>query len=154
MDGSREQSGFRFTGTPTYLVRQIAARNFVNLSRSLEPYGIGPVGWRVLAALREHDGCNIAHLADVTATDRSNLGRVIVELERDGFVSRRPAPRDRRNTLLSLTEAGRRKFEEDVLPIVLATVEQSLDGFSEAEVDTLMALLRRMAANVQQASLR
>jgi DNA-binding MarR family transcriptional regulator len=152
MDGNHGQSTFRFASTATYLVRTIAARNFVILSRALEPHGIGPVGWRVLAALRENDGCNIAHLADVTATDRSNLGRVIVQLEREGLVSRRPAPRDRRNILLSLTEAGLRKLEEEVLPVVLRTIDRSLVGFSAEELGTLMALLRRMSENVHRAS--
>jgi DNA-binding MarR family transcriptional regulator len=151
MDGNQEQAPFRLGSAPTYLVRAIAERNFVNLKRALEQYGIGPVGWRILGALREADGCNIAQLADMTATDRSNLGRVIVELERQGFVARRPAPRDRRNILLSLTAEGRRKLDE-ILPVVRRVSEDSLDGFSPEETETLMALLRRMAANVRRSA--
>lgn len=150
MDGSNDVPPFRISGTPTYLVRAIAERNFVNLKRALEPLGIGPVGWRILGALREHDGCNIAQLSDVTATDRSNLGRAVVELERQGLVSRRPAPRDRRNVLLSLTAAGNRKLDT-ILPIVLRVMGDSLAGLSQDEIDTLTSLLRRMAANVRGA---
>lgn len=150
MDGSHEQAAFRLGESPTYLVRAIAERNFVNLKRKLERFGIGPVGWRILGALREHDGCNIAQLADATATDRSNLSRAVIELERQGFVTRSPAPRDRRNILLSLTPEGHRKFD-DVLPVVLRVTGDSLDGFSREETDQLMALLRRMAANVRRA---
>lgn len=141
---------FSFTSTPTYLIRTIAARNFVNLNRVLAPYGIGPVGWRILAALRERDGCNIAQLADFTSTDRSNLGRALIALEREGLVIRRPANRDRRNILLSLTEAGRQKLEEEVLPIVIRTIDQALDGFSRKEIESLTQLLRRMAENARR----
>jgi DNA-binding MarR family transcriptional regulator len=151
MDGSQDHATFRIGSTPTYLVRAIAERNFVNLKRALERHNIGPVGWRILGALRENDGCNIAQLADLTATDRSNLGRAVVELERQGFVTRRPAPRDRRNILLSLTPAGQRKLDE-ILPVVLRIVDETLDGFSPDEVETLMSLLRRMAANVRRAA--
>ncbi len=151
MDGSQDQPVFRLGGTPTYLVRAIAERNFVNLKRALEQYGIGPVGWRILGALREADGCNIAQLADLTATDRSNLGRAVIELERTGFVARRPAPRDRRNILLSLTPAGRRKLDE-ILPVVRRISEEALEGFSAEDVDTLMSLLQRMSANVRRSS--
>lgn len=147
MNHWRDPAEFRQSSTPTQLFRAIAERNFVNLKRALHDAPIGPVGWRVLAALREKDGCNIAELARLTATDRSNLSRVIQGLETDGLVRRQAERADRRNILIFLNPAGAALFEE-IQPIVAGIIDNCLDGFTAAEIDTLMGFLRRIKSNV------
>ena len=112
------------------------------------PYDLAPVEWRILSTLQEHDGRNIAYLAERTATERSNLSRAVDRLCELGLVSRRREERDRRHVQIYLTSAGRRKFEE-VLPTVLGTIDHVVDGFSKSELKTLMAFLDRMRRNLQ-----
>ena len=60
----------------------------------------------------------LAQRADVTATelgreldlDPGYLSRILQRFERDGLLARAPSPADRRQSLLSLTEAGRDAF--------------------------------------------
>jgi DNA-binding MarR family transcriptional regulator len=54
---------------------------------------------------------------EVAASDRQqpqSLTRVFAELERDGLVARVAAPTDRRQSIITITEAGARALEEDV----------------------------------------
>ncbi|GAA2033852.1 hypothetical protein GCM10009839_37920 [Catenulispora yoronensis] len=54
---------------------------------------------------------------DVAASDRQqpqSLTRVFAELERDGLVVRDTAPDDRRQSIITITDTGRRALELDV----------------------------------------
>lgn len=61
--------------------------------------------WRVLV-LASSEGCNISAVADDLGVHISNASRVCDRLVRLGLLERRKAEHDRRNVLLSLTEAG------------------------------------------------
>lgn len=142
---------FSVTDFPTYYIYTIQAVNFAALNHALRPHGISVMFWRVLALLQESDGHNISHLSARLAIDRSNLSRIIDQLAHDGLIERRTPPHDRRNVLVRITPAGRRKVDE-AFPDVLRIVESTMDGFSAQERRTLLDLLERMRNNVLQQS--
>ena len=136
---------------PTFYIYTIQSGNFAALNHALRPFGISVMFWRVLAVLQESDGHNISHLSAKLAIDRSNLSRIIDLMARDGLIERRTPEHDRRNVLVCITQAGRRKVDE-VYPSVLRIVESTMDGFSARERQTLLSLLKRMRNNVLQQS--
>ena len=142
---------FSVTEFPTYYIYTIQSGNFAALNHALRPFGISVMFWRVLAVLQESDGHNISYLSGKLAIDRSNLSRIVDLMARDGLIERRTPPHDRRNVLVCITEAGRRKVDE-AYPSVLRIVESTMDGFSAQERQTLLALLKRMRKNVLQQS--
>jgi DNA-binding MarR family transcriptional regulator len=66
-------------------------------------------------------------------------------LERGGLVIRRPDPKDRRGKLIVLTEPGKRLIDE-ALGRHVANAERLLLSLSEAEQETLSALLKKLIA--------
>ncbi|MYF06496.1 MAG: winged helix-turn-helix transcriptional regulator [Rhodospirillaceae bacterium] len=140
---------FSVTDFPTYYIYTIQSGNLAALNHALRPFGIPVMFWRVLAVLQESDGHNISYLSGKLAIDRSNLSRIVDQMARDGLVERRTPAHDRRNVLVCITAAGRRKVAE-AFPAVLRIVESTLDGFSAQERRTLLALLKRMRNNVLQ----
>ncbi len=140
---------FSVTDFPTYYIYTIQSGNFAALNHALRPFGISVMFWRVLAVLQESDGHNIGYLSGKLAIDRSNLSRIVDQMARDGLIERKTPPHDRRNVLVCLTEAGRRKVDE-AYPSVLRIIESTMDGFSAEERRTLLALLKRMRNNVLQ----
>lgn len=138
---------YKLANSPAYLIRSISARNYVRLNTALRECGLSSIGWRILAVLNESDGHNIAELAERTVTERSVVSRAIDVLEGDGLVERLPAPRDRRNTLIHITSAGRERAAQ-AQPNVEGVISQSTKGFSAEEFDLLMEFLRRMRDNV------
>ncbi len=66
-------------------------------------------------------------------------------LERAGFVLRRPDPSDRRGKLIVLTEPGKRLIDETIGRRV-ANEERLLLSLTEAEQETLSALLKKLIA--------
>ena len=58
------------------------------------------------------DQMTAAGIVDFLAIDAGYLSRILRRFEKEGLVERRPSPSDRRQSLLALTQAGRREFAE------------------------------------------
>jgi DNA-binding MarR family transcriptional regulator len=100
------------------------------LRRSGEPYMLSPT------QLYE-----AAMISSGGMTDRLD------RLEGAGLVERRPDPKDRRGKLIALTDAGRRLIDETIGRHV-SNEERLLSSLTEAEQQTLDALLRKLVAGL------
>ena len=80
---------------------------------------------RVLYELANHEGASAGELARQLGLDPAYLSRILKAFEARGLVARRPAEHDGRQSLLSLTDAGRAAFAP-------------LDARSRAEVGSLL----------------
>ncbi len=83
---------------------------------------------RVLYELAQRDDLTATELGRELELDPGYLSRILQRFERDGLLVREPSPADRRQTLLSLTAAGRDAFAP-------------LDARSREEVAALLAKL-------------
>ena len=110
-------------------------------------YGVTGPQWRVLAALQRTPGMNQCALAAWLEVEAITAGRMIDRLEKAGLVERRPDPADRRAWRLFLTDAADPQMAHlrDCADDVFA---EALHGLSDAEHETLLALLGRVRANL------
>jgi DNA-binding MarR family transcriptional regulator len=143
----KRPKNFRITDYPMYYMATIRHRNSANLANVLRPHGVTPAGWRVLAILQERDGHNIGYLAEISAVERSNMSRIVDSMEKAGLVKRAAQKGDKRQRLVYLTAAGRRKFDT-ILPLVLERYAKNFEGLSDRDMQTLMTFLRRIKDNV------
>ncbi len=85
-----------------------AARAFWrSASGPLAERELGPAHYRALAAARRLDAQPVSVLQARLGVRKQSLARVLAELEEAGLIIRAPAMQDRRQRLVSLTEAGR-----------------------------------------------
>jgi len=63
--------------------------------------------WRVLTHVEMIGKCSAAEVASVAYSDRAEVSRALASLEARGFVQREANPRNRKSSLVSLTEAGK-----------------------------------------------
>ncbi|WP_423603567.1 MarR family winged helix-turn-helix transcriptional regulator [Sphingomonas sp. MS122] len=63
--------------------------------------------WRVLTHVEMIGKCSAAEVASVAYSDRAEVSRAIGSLEQRGFVRREANPRNRKSSLVSLTEEGK-----------------------------------------------
>ena len=99
----------------------------------------------VLWALSESAALTQRELVERTASDHNTLRAMLVLLERQGLVDRRPHPTDGRARLVSLTSAGRRVYRK-LWKRSERLRSEMLEPFSDQDAETLIALLRRFAA--------
>src|SRR6201987_1107806 len=102
---------------PGYLFRrmqQIAVAIFIE---ECKEFGLTPVQYAALIAIRTHPGIDATRLSAVIAFDRSTLGNVIERLQAKGLIERKAAAQDKRIKLLYLTREGTALLR-DIMPAV------------------------------------
>ena len=98
----------------------------------------------VLAALyRRRDGVTMSELSRMLLVSNGNATAVVDRLESDGLVRRSPSETDRRTVFVALTPEGLTQFEGLAVDHE-AEVDQLFAGLSDADLDVLTEILKRM----------
>jgi MarR family 2-MHQ and catechol resistance regulon transcriptional repressor len=97
-------------------------------------HGLSPVEFEVLMRLARSPGhqLRMTDLASQTSLSTSGVTRVVDRMERDGFITRRACPSDRRSSYAVITQSGLTKLEQ-ILPEHVALIEQWLTGLLPAD---------------------
>jgi DNA-binding MarR family transcriptional regulator len=104
----------------------------------------------VLAELYFSDNCSQEELAERLWIDKATSARALCALEQRGLVCRHPSPADRRRNVVELTSAAH-QIKAEFFRIVDTWTEALTAGFSEAERERALKVLRRMAVNAGKA---
>ena len=108
-----------------------------------ERFGLSIPEWRVLCVLALRPNMSAAEVAQRTAMDKVAVSRAVATLLRLGRLARRTARSDRRRSVLRLSRAGERVYEQ-VAPFALAYEKdllQPLDGAERATLDRVLRIL-------------
>ena len=110
------------------------------LSREAGFDDINPAAANVFTFLTS-EGATVSELANLSHVRKQTMAQTVEQLERTGYVERRPNPNDRRSQLVFLTSRGKRIPR--VTHKAAAAVEKRWAGVSGAdELETLrMSLL-------------
>jgi DNA-binding MarR family transcriptional regulator len=95
-------------------------------------------------------GLSMGELSSRLMVTGGNVTALVDALEQDGLVRRGPHPKDRRSQVIRLTPKGRRSFA-DMVPTHEQWVDQLMGGVGRAELGSLLQLLGRLKASVQEA---
>jgi DNA-binding MarR family transcriptional regulator len=94
------------------------------------------------------DGITVSRLAELARVRKQSMAQAVDQLERTGYVERRPNPRDHRSRLVFLTERG-----ASVPPVTHAAAgrveERWAQLTSQAEFDALSASLLRLLTELR-----
>lgn len=127
---------------PGHLIRrahQIGVSIFFQECRD----GLTPIQYAILQVLAGEDRVDQISLAYKVALDRSTLADVARRLEERGWISRMLGDLDRRQKLLSITEAGRQVLAA-VQPAVDKVQERILEPLNPAERQAFLGLLNKL----------
>ena len=123
---------------------------------ALEPYGLSEGKFFVLVDLFSEDLLGHAapspsEIADHLGVTRATITGLLDGLERDGYLERHPDSRDRRALTVQMTDRAR-AFLDDYLPRSCRRFSALTAKLSEAERQTLIALLAKIGPVSPQAS--
>jgi DNA-binding MarR family transcriptional regulator len=102
----------------------------------------------VLGRLDREGPQSVSDLAAKERVRHQSMRQTVLDLEADGFVERRPDPRDRRRALVDLTETGRAALEEDRRNRVgwlAGAIEERLSVRERRVLEEAADLLRRLS---------
>lgn len=123
------------------LMRRIHVRIQAKAS-DFDKENLGPTGSMVLLTLDEIGTSPLHQLTERMQRDKSQMTRMVRQLEEKDLVARKPSTQDARVTLLALTPSG----AEAVLQIqqaVAETLEDVLSPLNAEELATLQSILQR-----------
>lgn len=110
------------------------------IDRDLARLGLGRAHHRALYFISRKPGLTVSDLLSLLAITKQSLGRVLNELGERGLVETRAGERDRRQRLLTLTEAGR-KLESDLFEVGRQRMSQAYAQAGQQAVTGFWAVL-------------
>jgi MarR family transcriptional regulator, organic hydroperoxide resistance regulator len=131
-----------------YLANRLTFRMNQLLNRDLRRHGLTIANWRVLAVLDFNEKASVNELATYAMIEQSTLSRLIMRMEADGLVQRERVDGDGRVRSISMTPAGKSKYET-VRDITLAHAERATTGLTEAEKREFERIISVMRTNLE-----
>jgi len=135
------------------LLRLVHQRWTQAVEAALEQAGFGdvrPSHANVFTFMRP-EGVQVSELTRLAHVRKQTMAQAVEELERGGYVERRPDPADRRARLVFLTRKGR-----SVQPVAVAAgqrVDESWSALtSPAQIDDLRRALHRLLSQLDERS--
>lgn len=124
------------------------ARNVLveRTDRAVKPLGLTAQQIGVILMLSCGRANTPYELSRAMSYDSGSMTRMLDRLEKKGFIARARSEVDRRIVKLELTAHGR-EVSQQLPGLAAAVLNEQLQGFSAADVDTLIALLGRVIAN-------
>jgi MarR family transcriptional regulator for hemolysin len=135
---------------PTLTVGRIGRMLLKLDDERLKPVGITSSQLPVLVALKHGERLTQKELTRIAGVEQPSMAQLLARMERDNLVLREPSKDDRRSNHILLTDYALGQLEpgRDALRQIDT---EACAGFSDAEKETLVALLARLAANIEGA---
>ncbi len=113
-----------------------------DLERFLEPYDVSVGMWYFFRALWEEDGLSQRVLSERVGVSSAAAVEQLRNMEKRGFIERRPDANDKRRIHVFLADEGRRL--KSLLPHAAKMNSSALDCLSEGEIGFLGLVLSRL----------
>ncbi len=132
------------------LFPEINKLTFAAFHKELKDSGISSTQAPYLMCVAHFEGCSQDKLVKVLRIDKGCVAKTIKQMEERGYIERKPDPKDKRGNMLYLTDQSRQ------LVTKLKETEKKLKdtltkGMTTEEVDQMIDLLKRAAANLYYA---
>jgi DNA-binding MarR family transcriptional regulator len=123
------------------------------INARVQHHGLSMARLRVLYQLTTTSAIRMGELSACVDVAPRTMTSTVEAMERDGLVRRRPDPSDRRATIVSITEAGRRSFHEGQRQqaSAVADVFEALDPDQRRVLKDVLDSLLRAAASADEA---
>ena len=106
-------------------------------------FGVTIPEWRVILIVGRFPGLSAVEVAERTMLDKVAVSRAVTKLIKAGRIDREFADADRRRSILTLSEEGR-KVHDEIAPLALAMEKDLLHGLDQEQIDTLNTVIERL----------
>ena len=111
-------------------------------------FGLTIPEWRVIAIVGRFPGLSAVEVAERTMLDKVAVSRAVTKLIKAGRIDREFADADRRRSILTLSEDGR-KVHNEVAPLALEMEQDLLHGLNDEQISILNTVIERLLARAR-----
>jgi DNA-binding MarR family transcriptional regulator len=133
----------RLIEMPGHLIRRLHQISFALFLDQAKAFGVTPVQYAALVAIKDHPGIDQTTLCNIIAFDRTTIGGVVGRLQRKKLITRVDGAHDRRTKALHITPAGRRLIR-DIEPAVAATQRLILKPLAPRQRSVFKQMLKHL----------
>ncbi len=101
----------------------------------------------VLKKLHYNDGLNQNELALLTFRDKSSLARLLVKMEKKGYLKRKQSSEDKRINEVYITPVGREVLKK-TRPIIQQLLQQMETDVTSSEIQQVIQILKKVQLNL------
>ena len=127
-----------------FLLRKASQRNLTIFQKHAPAQGLTSVQAAALIVLLDYSPCSLTTLGRAAAMDPATTRGVAERLSEKGWVSLVADAKDKRKVMVRLEKKGR-QFALDLVPVLYAIADETLDPLNEAERVALVYLLEKVA---------
>ena len=131
----------------TYWINYVSRHVQKRFEKAVRPLGFGFAYVGVATELERSGPLLQRDLALQYGVEQPTMAALLTRMERDGLVSRKPHPEDKRASLISLTAKGKSKLPH-VKQKLVEEAQTATAGLSKADAEMLVSLLKRVAKNL------
>jgi DNA-binding MarR family transcriptional regulator len=128
-------------------ISTIYRRSQIHIKKELGQYNIGSSQYLILLTLNDNDGIHQETISKYLHLDKATITRGVNKLMKQGYVTRKVDPEDRRAYFIHITKKGR-KLVPYIRKVLNRTSRIFLSGFSAKEKEIALNLLKRMHQNI------
>ncbi len=110
-----------------------------------DKFGISMAQWRIIAVLAEYPNTSADEVCQRTQIEKSVVSRAIASLLERHLISRKFDKKDKRRSILRLSETGLTVYDE-VMPVTETFEKKLLATLSREERKSLSSLLNKLQA--------
>lgn len=140
--------GFDKARSPGYLANHMARLFAQGLAEAIRPLGLAPAQFMTLLELWDEDGLTQADLVARLDVEQATMAGTLGRMVRDGLVTRRPHPSDRRAQCIHLTERAR-ALRAPATAAAASVNAQAMAGLAPAKAAEFVELLHRIIGNLR-----
>jgi MarR family transcriptional regulator, organic hydroperoxide resistance regulator len=118
------------------------------IKNQLEPYNLAPEQNLVMMLLWEKDGLTQNEIAEQLIKDKTNIARMVFNLEQKGFIRRVCPENNRRSLIVYLTEEGK-QLGNHIIPLTEEFNNLVNKGITNEELNVLKKILTKISNNVR-----
>jgi DNA-binding MarR family transcriptional regulator len=130
-----------------HLFAVVGRHREARLEAGLKSLGLNLTRYRALSVVSGIGPCTMSELADFTAVDRTTLTRTVDQLVETALVERTTPREDRRQVVLTLTEAGRELCQRS-MQVIFAVNRELTTDLPEADKRAAAAMLEQVLAQL------
>lgn len=112
-------------------------------------FGLTGGKWKIIVVLSIRQGVTQKQLAEMTFVEAPTLVPIIDKMEKDGFLTRQPDPKDRRNNLIFMTEKSER-LVDPIIDCIIDIRKMALNKISKKDLEIGKKVLQQITKNTEE----
>jgi MarR family transcriptional regulator for hemolysin len=114
-----------------------------------ERFGLTGAQWKIIVVLSIKEGITQKNIADMAFVEAPTLVPVIDKMEKEGYLTRQPDPKDRRNNLIFMTKKSK-DMVDPIIDTVLEIRNMGLKKISKKDIGTAKKVLEQIMINTEE----